>query len=265
MAAAVVGVPNPPRSPGGARPAETATTATTTTATTTTSFTLPTKSETPLVGPPLPSAPMFTTQMDAPQALPPPAYERRNSGNSDKEQQQDQEHRGARSQSTPMTRPPSPPKRTNSTGALPPFLAHTSVRSPPSFHEPLSSNAGNALPGSRRPRSSENLPTVESSPESSPQQHPANLAAGSSYPHGMSIRSSEHGLYSSTDYDVMMRPKKRHKTSRACDECRRKKVIFLVKLRLTLRSDVMPPQKPMWSSVRPVNGLESTAHSVGYP
>jgi len=220
-------MPNPRSLAGTPLPAETtsstATTSTTTTATTTTSFTLPTKAETPFVRPPSPSTATFATQMHAPQqAAASPADERRNSGDSNSEQQQ---HPGGRSQSTPMARPTSPPpKRTNSAGALPPFLAHSAVRSPPSFNQPLPPNAGSPLPDSRRPRSSENLPTVESSPESSPQQHPANFAGGSSYPHSMSVRRSEHALYSTTDYDAMMRPKKRHKTSRACDECRRKKV-----------------------------------------
>jgi len=220
MAAALVAMPNP-RSLGGSPPAEptTTTTTTTTTATTTASFSQPAKAETPLMRPPSPST--FTAQMNVPQVTASPADERRNSGDSNPE------HPGGRSQSTPMTRPASPPpKRTNSTGALPPFLAHGAVRSPPSFNQPLPPNAGSPLPDSRRPRSSENLPTVESSPESSPQQHPANFAGGSSYPHSMSVRRSEHVLYSTTDYDAMMRPKKRHKTSRACDECRRKKVYF---------------------------------------
>jgi len=158
--------------------------------------------------------------MNAPQAAAPLEYERPNSGDSDQQQHQEHHAHGGKSLSTPMTRPASPPKRNNSAGALPPFLAHTSVRSPRSFH--LSSNAGNALPESTR--SSENLPTVDSSPKSSPQQHSAKLAGGSLYPHGIAIRSSEHGPYSSTDYDAIMRPKKPHKTSRACDECRQKKV-----------------------------------------
>lgn len=235
MATAVVAMPNP-RSPGGPLPAganapttasantATSTTTSTNTTTTTTSTTPPSafltsaKREMPDVRPPSPSAPLFAAALAA---SVPPAYERRTSDESDRPD-------GSRSQSTPtpIARPHSPlPKRTNSTGALPPFLAHGAVLSPPSFHQSLSSNVS---PESRRTRSSENIPTVGSSPESSPQQQHANLAGGNVYsPHSMTVRSSDHGLYSGTDYDAMMRPKKRHKTSRACDECRRKKVRLL--------------------------------------
>lgn len=173
---------------------------------------VPVKTDTPSIRPPSPSAPpsMFTPQTSATSA-----FERRNSGESDKD-----EH--GRSQSTPMTRPVSPlPKRTNSTGTLPPFLTSTAIHSPPSFHP---SNHRNTSPESRRTRSSENIATAVSSPELSPEQLPASLG-GTLYHNGqhMGIRSSEHQLYSSQEYDAMMRPKKRHKTSRACDECRRKR------------------------------------------
>ena len=175
---------------------------------------IPVKTDTPSIRPPSPSAP---PGMFAPQPSAAPAYGRRDSGESEKD-----EH--GRSQSTPMTRPISPlPKRTNSTGTLPPFLASTAILSPPSF-QPSNHNR-NTSPESRRTRSSENIPALDSSPESSPQQHLSSIG-GTPYHNGrhMAIRASEHTLYSSGDYDAMMRPKKRHKTSRACDECRRKKV-----------------------------------------
>src|SRR5579859_2946449 len=170
----------------------------------------PVKTETtPSVRPPSPSAPpsMFGGHNSSSAV-----YERRDSEQSEKD-----EH--GRSQSTPMTRPLSPvPKRTNSTGHLPHFLATTAILSPPSFHP---TNHRNSSPESRRTRSSENIPTLGSSPESSPQQHPSSLGA-TPYLHGqhMSMHGSEHHGYANQDYEAMMRPKKRHKTSRACDECR---------------------------------------------
>jgi hypothetical protein len=177
--------------------------------------TSPVKIDTPSVRPPSPSAPpaMFGSAA--------PMYDRRDSGESEKD-----EH--GRSRSTPMNRPISPaPKRTYSTGNLPAFTP-SAILSPPSFH---ATNHRNSSPESRRTRSSENIPQNYSSPESSPQQHMVGLG-GSHYQNGglglMSMRPSEHHNYANQDYDVMMRPKKRHKTSRACDECRRKKVIFSV-------------------------------------
>jgi hypothetical protein len=174
---------------------------------------VPAKIDTPSIRPPSPSAPpsMFT-----PQPTTVPAYERRDSGESVKD-----EH--GRSQSTPLIQPVSPlPKRTNSTGTLPPFLASTAIRSPPSFHP---SNYGNVSPESRHTKSTENILTGGSSPELSP-PHLTSIG-GPHYHNGqhMGMRTSEHHLYSNHDYDAMMRPKKRHKTSRACDECRRKKVL----------------------------------------
>lgn len=192
MATAAVVFP-PPRSPGGDVPA---------------------KTDTPSIRPPSPSA---LPSMFAPQPASIPTYERRDSGDSVKDEY-------GRSQSTPITQPVSPlPKRTNSTGTLPPFLASTAIHSPPSFHP---SNHGNVSPESRRIKSTENIITAGSSPESSPPQHLTSIG-GPPYHNGqhMGIRTSEHQLYSSQDYDAMMRPKKRHKTSRACDECRRKKVL----------------------------------------
>ena len=175
---------------------------------------VPAKTDTPSIRPPSPSAP---PSMFAPQPTAHTAYERRDSGDSIKD-----EYR--RSQSTPVTQPVSPlPKRTNSTGTLPPFLASNTIRSPPSFQP---SNHGNGSPESRRTKSTENILTAGSSPELSPPQHLTSIG-GPPYhndPH-MGMRPSEHPLYSSHDYDAMMRPKKRHKTSRACDECRRKKVL----------------------------------------
>ena len=175
---------------------------------------VPVKTDTPSIRPPSPSAP---PSMFALRPSPAPAYPRRDSGES-------QKNENGRSQSTPMTGPVSPtPKRTNSAGTLPPFLASAATRSPPSFHP--SNHNRNTSPESRRTRSSENIPILGSSPESSPQQHLSSIG-GTPYHNGqhMAIRTSEHTLYSSRDYDAMMRPKKRHKTSRACDECRRKKV-----------------------------------------
>jgi len=175
----------------------------------------PAKSETPTVRPPSPSAP---PAMFAPQPLTTPAYERRDSGVSESDE-------NARSQSTPMTRPVSPPpKRTSSAGNLPPFLSSNAILSPPSF-QPSNRNVS---PESRRTRSSENLRTLGSSPESSPQQQHSSLG-GTPYHHGqhMMMRASDHNLFANQDYDGMIRPKKRHKTSRACDECRRKKVLLL--------------------------------------
>jgi len=171
------------------------------------------RSDTPSVKPPSPSAP---PAMFAPQSSVQPQYERRNSEESDKD-----EH--GRSHSAPMTRPMSPtPKRTNSTGNLPPFLnSSNAILSPPIFHP---TNHRNSSPESRRTRSSENIHAVGSSPESSPQSRLVNLS-GTSYHNGQHMmRPSEHQLYANQDYDAIMRPKKRHKTSRACDECRRKKV-----------------------------------------
>jgi hypothetical protein len=176
---------------------------------------VPVKTDTPSVRPPSPSAP---PSMFGPRSSQSPAYPRRDSGESEKNEL-------GRSQSTPMTGPLSPiPKRTNSTGTLPPFLTSAAALSPPSFHP--SNRNRNISPESRRTRSSENLPMLGSSPESSPQQHISSIG-GAAYHNGqhIAIRSSEHTLYSSVDYDAMMRPKKRHKTSRACDECRRKKVL----------------------------------------
>jgi len=178
------------------------------------------QSDTPSVKPTSPSAP---PSMFAPQSPMQPAYERRNSGESDKGE-------SVRSQSAPMTRPLSPsPKRTNSAGTLPPFLSSSNAMlSPPTFHP---TNHRNSSPDSRRTRSSENAHTLGSSPESSPQQHLATLA-GASYHNGQHrVPPSEHLVYSHQDYDAMMRPKKRHKTSRACDECRRKKVLILSRFR----------------------------------
>ena len=178
----------------------------------------PLRSDTPSVKPPSPSAP---PSMFAPQISGQPVYERRNSEGSDKDE-------NGRSQSAPMTRPLSPtPKRTNSTGNLPPFLNSSSaILSPPTFHP---TNHRTSSPDSRRTRSSENIHAVGSSPESSPQQHLATLG-GSSYHNGQHMmRPSEHQLYSNQDYDAIMRPKKRHKTSRACDECRRKKVLAFIR------------------------------------
>ena len=184
---------------------------------------VPMKTEIPSIRPPSPSAPprMFTPQISVM-----PGYERRDSGESEKN-----EH--GRSQSTPMTGPASPlPKRTNSTGTLPPFLASSAIHSPPSFNP---SSRRDTSPESRQTRSSENIPTGGSSPESSPQQRHDNIGR-TPYHNGqhMGIRSSEHQLYSSQDYDAMMRPKKRHKTSRACDECRRKKVLYCFSSKLSL-------------------------------
>lgn len=188
MASTAVAIP-PPKSPGSD---------------------IPVKTDSPPLRPPSPSAP---PSMFGPQAPIASSYERRASGESDQEQ--------PRSQSTPMTRPISPaPKRTSSMGALPPFLASAATLSPPSFHP------RNVSPESRRTRSSENPATGGSSPESSPRQHVASIAE-TDYHGGQHIpmRVPEHTLYSGHDYDAMMRPKKRHKTSRACDECRRKKVL----------------------------------------
>jgi len=176
----------------------------------------PVKLENPSVKPPSPSAP---PSMFAPQVSLAPAYKRQDSDESEQD-----EH--GRSQSTPINRSGSPaPKRTSSAGTLPPFLASTAIRSPPSFHP---ANNRNSSPESRQTRSSENLPALGSSPESSPQHHLANIG-GTSYNNAQNIglRPSEQQLYSPQDYDSMMRPKKRHKTSRACDECRRKKVFTL--------------------------------------
>lgn len=172
----------------------------------------PIKSETPTVRPPSPSAP---PAMFAPQPTTASVYERRDSGDSEIDE-------NARSQSTPMIPPVSPPpKRTSSAGNLPPFLSSNAILSPPSF-QPSNRNLS---PESRRTRSSENLHTLGSSPESSPQMQPASLG-GTPYHNGqhMTTRISDHNLFSNQDYDALMRPKKRHKTSRACDECRRKKV-----------------------------------------
>ena len=193
MATAAVAVPNPqsPRSHGHS----------------------PAKTDTPTVRPPSPSAP---PPMFGPQSSATPVYERRDSGESIKD-----EH--GRSQSTPLARPVSPsPRRTSSAGTLPPFLASTAILSPPSFHP---ANNGNSSPESRQTRSSEHVPTINSSPDLSPHQHHPSIG-GTPYQNGphMAMRPSEHELYAGQDYDAMMRPKKRHKTSRACDECRRKKV-----------------------------------------
>lgn len=194
MASAAIVLPHP-RSPGSHGPS-------------------PVKSDTPSVRPPSPSAP---PSMFAPHNSAVPAYERRDSAESENDET-------GRSQSTPMTRPISPiPKRTNSTGNLPSFLDSAgAVLSPPSFH---ATNHRNSSPESRRTRSSENLPTLGSSPDSSPQPQHSSLG-GTPYHNGqgMSMRHPDHHLYSNQDYDSLMRPKKRHKTSRACDECRRKKV-----------------------------------------
>jgi hypothetical protein len=207
----------------------------------------PVKKDTPLVRPPSPSAPptMFATQ-----PLTASVYERRDSGGSEKD-----EH--GRSQSAPMARPGSPPpKRTNSTGDLPPFLASSAILSPPSFHP---TNRGSSA-DSRRTRSSENIPTLGSSPESSPQQHLSSLDV-SQYHNGRHIgmHPSDHQLYSGHDYDGIMRPKKRHKTSRACDECRRKKVIS-ESLRLMTRSAVMLLRNKMSNNVPLARELVSTVH-----
>jgi len=213
----------------------------------------PMKSETPSVQPPSPSVPL---SMFAPQPSAVPLYERQQSGGSEKD-----EH--GRSQSTPMNHQVStPPKRTNSAGTLPPFLASTANLSPPSFHP---SNHRNTSPESRRTRSSENMALGDSSPDSSPQQHPATLG-GTSYHNSqhLGIRSSDHQMYSNQDYDAMMRPKKRHKTSRACDECRRKKV-FLQYLSLIIRSVAMQRPKRMWNNVHPAKEPVSTVHSVEFP
>jgi hypothetical protein len=80
----------------------------------------------------------------------------------------------------------------------------------------------------------------------------------------MTMRASEHNLYSNQDYDAMMRPKKRHKTSRACDECRRKKVLLFQLRHLLYRSDAMQPQKPTWNNVPPVREPASTVPLAGY-
>jgi hypothetical protein len=175
----------------------------------------PPLTDTPSIRPPSPSAPpaMFASQASALT----PVFERRDSGDSENE-------RHGRSQSAPMNRPgSSPPKRTSSAGTIPPFATSAAILSPPSFHP---SNPRNPSPESRRTRSSENLPALGSSPELSPQPHSGSHGGGS-YHNGqhMGMRPSEHQLFSNQDYDAMMRPKKRHKTSRACDECRRKKVL----------------------------------------
>ena len=167
----------------------------------------------PSIRPPSPSAPpaMFAQHS----AAETPFYERRNSEQSERDDND-------RSQSQPNTRPISPtPKRTSSNGNLPSFLSSVATLSPPSFH-PTNRNSS---PDSRRTRSSENIPTIGSSPESSPQLHHASLS-GVSYHNGqgLSMRHPDHHLYANQDYEALMRPKKRHKTSRACDECRRKKV-----------------------------------------
>jgi hypothetical protein len=176
----------------------------------------PIKLETPSVRPPSPSAP---PSMFAHHGADKPTYQRRDSAESDQDE-------NGRSQSTPMTRPISPvPKRTNSAGNLPSFFgASGTIFSSPSFH---ATNHRNSSPESRRTRSSENLPTMGSSPDSSPQPHHSSLGA-TPYHNGqtMSTRHPDHHLYSNQDYDSLMRPKKRHKTSRACDECRRKKVLL---------------------------------------
>jgi hypothetical protein len=175
--------------------------------------TSPVKIDTSSVRPPSPSAPpaMFAQSSGVPE------YQRRDSDQSEKD-----EH--GRSRSTPMNRPISPaPKRTYSTGNLPPFATTSAVLSPPSFH---ATNHRNSSPESRRTRSSEGLVAMDSSPESSPQLLPT--LGGSHYHNGqiMSMRPSEHHNYANQEYDAMMRTaKKRHKTSRACDECRRKKVV----------------------------------------
>ena len=176
----------------------------------------PVKIDNPSVRPPSPSAPpaMFAQTSTA------PVYDRRDSGESEKD-----EH--GRSRSTPMNRPISPaPKRTYSTGNLPPY-GPTAILSPPSFHP---TNHRNSTPESRRTRSSENIHAIDSSPESSPRQmHHDIVGIGSNHYHNgplMSMRPGEHHNYANQDYDAMMRPKKRHKTSRACDECRRKKVVL---------------------------------------
>ena len=209
----------------------------------------PVKSETPT---PRPSSPPVPPAMFAPQ---PPAFERRDSGGSEIDD-------NARSQSTPMTRPGSPPpRRTGSAGNLPPFLSSNAILSPPSF-QPSNRNAS---PESRRTRSSENLPTLGSSPESSPRQQHSSIG-GTTYHNGqhMSMRASDHNFFPNQDYDTMMRPKKRHKTSRACDECRRKKVLLFRFHHLLYRSVAMQPQKQMWNNVLPVRELASTVLLVGY-
>jgi hypothetical protein len=212
----------------------------------------PVKSETPTVRPPSPSAP---PAMFAPQSSTAPVYERRDSGGSEIDE-------NARSLSTLMTRHVSPPpKRTSPSGNLPPFLSSNAILSPPSF-QPSNRNVS---PESRRTRSSENLHTLGSSPESSPQQQHSSLG-GTPYHNGqhMTMRASDHNLFANQDYDAMMRPKKRHKTSRACDECRRKKVL-LFQLRHSLyRSDAMQPQKPTWNNVPPVREPASTVPLAGY-
>jgi len=213
----------------------------------------PAKSETPTVRPPSPSAP---PAMFAPQPSTAPAYERRDSGVSESEE-------NARSHLTPMTRPVSPPpKRTDSAGNLPPFLSSNAILSPPSF-QPSNRNLS---PESRRTRSSENLHTLGSSPESSPQQQHSSLG-GTPYHNGqhMAMRASDHNLFANQDYDAMIRPKKRHKTSRACDECRRKKVVLFQCRRLVYRSGAMQPQKQMWNNVLPVREPASTVPLVGFP
>ena len=162
--------------------------------------------------PPSPSAPPPT--MFAMPPFSPMTFDRRASGDSERCDPH------GRSQSAPMTRPNSPPpKRTNSIGNVPPFVVSTTALSPPAFHP---TNPGTSTPESRRTRSSEIIPGLGggSSPESSP-HHSATLEPP--YPNGPT-RSGDQGLYMGQDYDAMMRPKKRHKTSRACDECRRKKV-----------------------------------------
>jgi hypothetical protein len=180
----------------------------------TTDILLTTSTSTPSIRPPSPSAPpaMFSATTSS--------YERRDSEQSETDD-------NARSQSQPITRPisPAPKHRTSSTGNIPSFLSSaTATLSPPSFH-PTNRNSS---PDSRRTRSSENIPTIGSSPESSPQQHHSSLG-GTPYHNGqtMSMRHPDHHLYANQDYEALMRPKKRHKTSRACDECRRKKVLFL--------------------------------------
>jgi hypothetical protein len=165
---------------------------------------------TPSLRPSSPSVPpsMFPPQLDVQQPS-----ERRASDSSATDD------KAGRSHSAPMNRALSPvPKRTLSGGELPPFLASSEHLSPPMFR---AANKRNGTPDSRRNALGEPA-DIGSSPESSPQQGHANLG----YRHSqlLSMRPSEHQIYSNQDYDALMGPKKRHKTSRACDECRRKKV-----------------------------------------
>ena len=158
-----------------------------------------------------------------------PSYERRDSGAS--------QLKDERSYSASIARSSSPPtKRTDSVLTMTPSLASAANLSSPSFHP---SNRRNSSPESR-PKSAEDVaPTAGSSAESSPQPPHSMNHGGGSYHNGQHInmRTGEHQMFTSQEYAGMMRPKKRHKTSRACDECRRKKVSLVFTFAMTNGQD----------------------------